>query len=206
MKKAKALKDFIAISDTAFENKLLTVYSGLNGNVYSPYPVPAIQELNTGIQQYSAARALSKNRDRVKIEEKNVLRKHLEGILISLMDYVNYVANGNRTMLLTSGFTVTAETSNTAFFSGAINNLNVKQGNNSGEIVVSFKRVTGRRVYVFCYAEATATDDYWKIEFDILPGIVIKGLQRGKEYIVRVGVIGAQGQVIYSAIVSTVVS
>ncbi len=206
MKKAFLLMDFKQMSDPNLLKKAMTILTSMTGNKNFPTPTPTLEILGTAITRFSNALALSKDGDRMKIGERKVQREALLTVMLQLMDYVTFEGKGDRLILMSSGYTVSAATK-TAKTMGKIKGFKVVQGENSGELIASLDKVTGANSYVFSYGLTPIINDTWKI----IPNgknnrCDITGLERGKEYSVQVAVTGPKGKTIYSQVINVIVT
>ncbi|MFT3936235.1 MAG: hypothetical protein QM726_21580 [Chitinophagaceae bacterium] len=206
MKKAFLLMDFKQMSGPNLLQKSTTILNSMTDNKSFPKPVPTLAVLGTAIKNFSNALALAKDGDRIKINDKDAQRAALITVLLQLMDYVTYTAGGDRSMLMSSGYTVNAATK-TARSMGKIKGVKVILGENSGEIIVTLDKVKGADAYLFYYGPAPIVNDSWKV----LPNgklnqCTISGLERGKEYSIRVGVVGPKGKTVYSQVINIIVN
>jgi len=199
--KAKAILDFIFFSDANLETKASFIFSSMNGNPYFPNPTVPLPELDTAYKDFVAAIAGAKTKDSGKIALKNEKRKTLEDTLRELARYVNFIANGNRVILISSGFTVSAETKNTVTL-GEVNNFSVVTGQHSGEATLSLDPVDGRKTYLFLYAEAPVVNDSWQHAVDTVPYITIKNLKPMTQYCFCICISGSKGQKVYTEIIT----
>ena len=87
---------------------------------------------------------------------KNTKREHLRLYLKELVIYVTAVANGDKTILLDSGFTLIGASQEKPM--SPINNLEVAIGV-SAEATTRVKRISGAKAYMHQYTTSTPTDD-----------------------------------------------
>ena len=206
MKKAFLLVDFKTVSDPNLFKKASTVFTSMTGNKNFTKPAPTLAVLNAATNKFSNAMALAKDGDRMKIGERKTQRDALLVVMLQLVDYVTFTAKGDRLILMSSGFTVSAETK-TARTMGKMKGFNVVQGENSGELAASVDRVKNADSYVFYYGLTPIVNDSWKsMPTGRLNYCNIPGLERGKEYSVRVVVVGPKGKTLYSDIRNIIVT
>jgi hypothetical protein len=200
----KTISTFSKYTDGGFESKTHTIISSITGNAYFPTPVPAIATVQVAADTYSAALIKASTGNRSDIAFKNEKREELTGLLRSLSTYVNLTANGDRTMLLSSGFDVTKEREPVVI--AKPENLKVENGNSSGELAVSVAAVKGAYAYLHEYTtDVTMAPGNWVST----PGTTSKGLfsnlNPGTKYYCRVGAVGSNGQLLYSDAVARIV-
>jgi len=69
-------------------------------------PIPSITQLQTAITRYSNALVNVAEQGKNNVAEKNKYRQQLELLLYQLGMYVMFVANGDVTILMRSGYTL----------------------------------------------------------------------------------------------------
>ncbi|MFT3934878.1 MAG: fibronectin type III domain-containing protein [Chitinophagaceae bacterium] len=206
MKKLKVSMSFKRLSDARLETFTMTVVAAMTRNTNYPNPTPAIADLEALRLQFEAALSAAQTRDNVKIAAKTNLRLQLIAELDTLSDYVNLTAQGDRTILLSSGFKVKAEKTNSAVL-GTIENFTVTQGANSGEAILSFTKVKGARFYLFYCAESPAPVEIrgWDHDGDTITSFTFTGLQPGKLYSFKVKAYGSGRQTVFSEVITKMI-
>lgn len=203
MRKFRALKNFRKKSDAELLKSGNAAADGLTGN--KDYPdigqqVTDLKELN---QQFSDALVATQSKDLIKIEQKNVLRNRLIDALEKIVVYVNYKANGDRSMILGAGLSCSSEPKTNVVLD-PVDNFKIKLGKDSGEIIYKTRAVGGARFYEFYYALSSEPGN-WKNKSDTKCKKTITGLLRGQEYDVRIAAVGAGGVKVYSATITILV-
>ncbi|MFT3933837.1 MAG: hypothetical protein QM726_09505 [Chitinophagaceae bacterium] len=207
MKLPRALKNFSKLSGSQLESKARVVNACMKNNPYFKSPNPPLKTLEVAIEKYSSALVLSQSRDMMKVLDKKIQRKALEDVLSLLVQYVNYTANGDRVQLLSSGFDVsTPQQQQAANSDSTLINLKVMQGEKSGEIIIICDSVPLCRCYLFSYGQTPIVDDNWKSEQGRVCKMTIKGLERGKEYAVRVNALGPKKKSYHTVVVTIIVN
>jgi len=201
MIQSKILSDYSRLADAALEVKALSIAASMTGNANFPQPNPGIDKLNEHIAAFSAALSAAKTRHLVSVSEKNDRRRELIAALTTLATYISYVANGNRTLLLSSGFSVNAENKASAQL-GTPGNFKVEPGQNSGSVVLSIDAVANARSYTHFYKLQSEAGDTWFHAISSSPEYTFTGLDPLKMYCFRIGVAGAKGQVVYTDIIT----
>ena len=189
------------LSDGALEDLGLAVAAALNGNAYFPEPQPSLAVLNDSIKTFSDALALAKSRDKVKVAVKNSIRIELETILRNLANYCTYVAKSERKVLVSTGFNLNAESISSKMLS-IPENFTAEPGKQSGEVMVSVKRVKNASAYLLLYKLATEENGAWTHATNSLPRFILTGLETLKLYHFKMGVIGTNGQTVYTDIIT----
>jgi hypothetical protein len=204
MKTSKIMLSFQRLNDGQLEDQALAIAAALTGNKNFPEPNPTLEELNNSIQLFSEGLALSKTRDKVKVAIKNNLRANLELLLTKLAHYCTFIANGDRALLSSSGFTLNTE-STTSKILGMPENFTVQPGKHSGEMLVYINRLPNAKTYLFLYGPSPNSDGAWLHAVNSLPYITITGLTPGAIYSFKIGATGSKGQVVYTDSVSKMV-
>ena len=199
----KVLSSFSKYTDGDFESKAHTIISSMTGNAFFPTPVPALATLQTASDAYSDALIKASTGNRSDIAAKNEKREALTGLLRSLSTYVNLTANGDATMLLSSGFDVSKDREPVVITKPE--NLKVENGNSSGELLVSVTAVKGAYAYLHEYtSDATMAPQSWVSTPATSCKGVFNNLTPGMKYYCRVGAVSSNGQLLYSDAISRI--
>jgi hypothetical protein len=193
----KSLTNFASLSDSALESKTQLIISSLTGNASFPTPTPALTALQTAFDAYQETLVKAGTGNRVDIAEKNAARVVVINLLRSLCTYVNLTANGNRAMLLSSGFSISKDRE--PIIIAKPENLKIENGLSSGELLLSVTAVKGASAYLHEYTtDATLAPQSWVSTTTTVSKAVIDNLQPGTLYYCRVGAVGSNGQLLYS--------
>jgi hypothetical protein len=201
----KVLADYKKMGDAAFELKAQSVLNGMTGNASFPAPPIAVADLVNATKAYSDALVTAAGKDKVKISAKNDARKVVEDMLTTLAQYINYSSAGQKTVLLSSGFSVSADTKAGTTL-GEPQNFSLLPGAISGEMMISIDSVANARNYVFQYAKSPVQNDAWSTEVSSYPYFNLTGLQPLTMYDFRILVGGNKGQVAYTPVISKAVA
>lgn len=190
---------FSPFTDVNFGKKSQFIVTSLTGNTSFTELVPALADVKAGVTKYTDALALAGNKDRIAIAEKNKSRLELEAMLKQLGLSVMAQANGDEKTLVTSGFTLT-KTREPRYITNP-GNVMLSNGITSGTMVSSVKAVKGGKSYVHEIATTLPVDDtVWTTNTSSTSSFVFSNLTPGKQYWVRVAVIGARKQKAYSTV------
>lgn len=193
----KSLTNFASLSDSGLESKTQLIVSSLTGNAHFPTPTPTLAALQTAFDAFQEALVKAGTGNRVDIAEKNAAREVLVNLLRLLCAYVNLTANGNRAMLLSSGFSISKDREPVII--SKPENLKIENGLSSGELLLSVSAVKGAYAYLHEYTtDATLTPDSWVSTTTTASKALLDNLQPGTLYYCRVGAVGANGQLLYS--------
>ena len=202
MSTPKILNNLEKLNDSALSTMAQHIINSLKGNPYFPVLTPSLDEVTTVKKEFDDSLMAAQTKDRVKIAIKNEKRAKLIDILHQLARCVEMVANGNRSILLSSGFEVSKERSSTIELE-IPENLKLTDGNASGEFYACCDSVVGAKSYVFEYTlDPLLNESAWTSHTTTKSEFIINGLIPGKKYWVRVIAIGSNDQRTVSAPVS----
>ena len=197
----KILLNFSKFTDAAFEAKSQSIFHMMSGNVNFPNPVPDLEQFYTSVQAYQTALTKASGRDMVAVGIKNDKRVALTVLMVRLGNSVSFTANGNRTMLLSTGFDISKEHEPILIRNPL--NMHVADGLNSGEAIASVKRVHGASSYVHEYSTVMPLEDTtWTSVTTTTRKMYFTNLTAGIQYWFRIGAVGPAGQLVYSNTVS----
>jgi hypothetical protein len=195
---------FSRYTDAEFDTKAMSIFEALDGNSYFPN-LPGLAELKTAIDNFRAAFVTAQNGGRMEAAEKSKARKLLQDKLHQLGGYITFTANGDKTILISSGFSLVKDAQPRLLIEPP-QKVAVKNGINPGEIQVKVSAVKGARSYYYEYTPDPLTENsQWVHEVYSKSRFVFKGLQSGKKYWFRSTVIGTRGQKANSKEVASVV-
>jgi hypothetical protein len=204
MKTSKLLVGFGRLSDENLETKALAIAEAMKDNANFCNPSPDLDVLNAAIKNYSAALKEAQTRNKVKVMVKNSTRKLLEDVLLSLGSYVSFIANGDRVIQASSGFSLNTEIA-TPKTLGPVENFSVQTGKHSGQAHLSVNPVKNALSYVFLYAEAPVLTDAWMHTASGSSNMLIDKLSMGTAYSFRIGITGSKGQLVYTEIITKMI-
>jgi hypothetical protein len=183
--------DFLAGSDH--------IHQSLLDNPSFPSPVPTLADVKTAIDAYNVALTNAMDLGRVNVAIKNQARQDLESLLFQLGMYVMNTANGDETMLVSSGFTL-AKNPEPVYITNA-GNVTLSNGITSGEMVSTVATQKGVKSYLHEIADEIPTENtVWDTFASSRSRFVFSGLLPGKQYWVRVALVAGNGQVAYSEV------
>jgi hypothetical protein len=194
----KLLNSFGKQSDDNLLGRAGQINLSMVGNASFPTPTPTLAALQAAISDFSLAISKAKTGSELDKAIKNDKKAVLIDLLHSLGNYVLFTANGDRTIAVSSGFSIAKQPEPMPLLTKP-ENLQVSEGTNSGELNIKFKRVLGARSYMILYAEETTTGTIvWQSQTCTTSKFTLKQLQSGKKYQVRVAVVGTNQQLLYS--------
>jgi hypothetical protein len=205
MRVEKITTGFAKLSDGDFEKKATSIVTSMTGNDNFTKPVPALATVSSAIDDYSSALAAAQTRDRVQIAIKTEKRNALTAILRNLAAYVSFTANGNKSVMVSSGFDLAKEPVSAGPMQVPAN-FKAGIGTNVGQAVTTVSRVAGVKAYNHqCTADPLTLTSVWAGNYSTLRTFTFEGLDSGKKYWFRVEVIGKNGQVVYTDPVAVII-
>ena len=173
----------------------------LKDNTFFPDPDPTVAELLKATQEYQQSLYDAAGRDQKLVAIKDAKRAVLRALLTQLAEYVNTVSNGDKAMLLSSGFKLARERDGTDDLK-PISDLEVRT-DAPEQATVRIKRVPGAKAYVFEYTTGMVTNEsVWVTKTIAEPSYVFRGLQSGVKHSFRVIAVGRSEKSVLSPIVS----
>ena len=179
------------------------VIASLTNNTDFPNAAPMVAELVAAQSIYSVALSAAKDGSRLQAAEKNAAKEVVVDLLVQLCAFVNYIARGNRVMLLGSGFDVSKELITPMVIEPA-KSIIINYGKNSGEMDINVKGVKAHKGLIFEYALATekneiAAEANWITQPSSTTKCTIVNMPVGQRVLIRIGITGSRKQLIYTA-------
>jgi len=201
MKNAKISLSFTKFTDAAFLTQGDHIFQNMTGNVYFPDPVPTLADIKIAIDAYSDALTNAKGLGTVPVAIKNQTREALEQLLFQLGMFVMFVANGNETILITSGYTLTKPREPSYITS--LGNVTLENGVSSGQLISSVKAQKAIKSYLHQIAAELPTENtVWQSFACSRSKYVFTNLVPGKQYWIRLAAVASNGQTAYSTVAS----
>jgi hypothetical protein len=180
------------------------VLNNMDNNPTYPDPPSALAELKKMHPELQDALANAKGRDITMVSIKNDKKATVLNLLQEVANYVTAKSKGDRTLILTSGFEVSSETTNRNL-PPVIEKLEVELGP-SGEATIRTKEVAGVKAYIHQYTtELPGLNTVWTQEGSSQGTHTFQGLSSDKRYWFRVVAIGFNKQKAFSPVVSRVI-
>ena len=193
MKPQRINISFGRLSDANFEITSKHIYEQMNGNAYFPAPNPTVPVLLAATTRYSTALVAARELGKNPVAEKNASRYLLAAILTQMGMGVMNTANGDVQQLISSGFELTKQPEPRHITNPGT--VTVVNGRSSGQLQVSVKSVKNASLYVFEFTDQLPTDKtVWTSIATSTSKFTLTGLQPGKQYWVRVIVVGSRQQ------------
>jgi hypothetical protein len=202
--KLKIKKSYKNPSDTFILKLCGRVVQGMKNTEMFPNPIPAVSEVEKKYADYQVALNIAGRFDRTLASAKNDRKAELIGMLEKWDDYVTAISNGDKTMLLYSGFDI-AGIKSTEQDLTPIEQLDVEIGP-IGQAIVSIKRVPGAKMYAFqCTPDPITPESVWSTETTTDRENTFTNLNSIAKYWFRVIAYGRGKQTVTSMLVSRVI-
>lgn len=194
---------FHVLSDAALLLKARGIVTSLTGNSNFPLTTPGLETLELVVTNFADALLEAQKKGRDQVAAKNQAREDLLQALRQLASSVMTIANGNRLMLVSSGFDLSKERETKPLNKPRL--TRVSDGKNTGELEVKVSAVKGAKAYIFLYAtDAKAPESEWKQEVASSSKCLLKNLDSGQRYWCRVVAVGSFSQIAQSEVVSRI--
>ena len=202
--KLKIKKSYKNPSDTFILLLCGRVVQNMKNNASFPNPIPTVPEVEKKYGDYQVALNISGRYDRTLSSAKNDRKAELIRMLEKWDDYVTTVSNGDKTMLLSSGFDIVGlKNQSQELF--PIEQLEVEIGP-TGQAIARVKRVAGARMYAFqCTPDPITPDSVWTTETTTDRENTFTNLNSIAKYWFRVIAYGRGKQTVTSMLVSRVI-
>lgn len=196
---------FASLSDTALVTQGQVVKTNMTDNLLFPTPVPSLADFIDALEAYTEALAAAASGDKTKVSVKDEQKAELVEAETELANWVTFNANGDATMLISSGFTLAKDPEPQELQPPG--DFKVNNGANAGQIKTSARRPRAARSYQHEYCtDVTVTEaSVWAITPSTRIRNSYTGLESGKKHWFRVGAVGSNGQLLYSEMISKIV-
>jgi len=188
---------FDRFSDVNFQKKGQFIYASLFGNVFYVTLEALLLLVKAALDKYVTDLAAAASNDRNAIAQKNQSRTDLSALLKQLGLAVMAEAKGDEPVLVSSGFTLAKERE--ASYITNPGNVTLSQGLSSGQMISMVKAINGAKSYVYQISSTLPGEDTtWTSVTCSSSKYVFENLVPGKQYWVRVAVVGSRNQIAYS--------
>jgi hypothetical protein len=197
--KGRVIDDYSTMKDDDLVSKGDLVYTCMKGNKHFKSPNPSMEKFNAGLAAYKNAVQANKTGGLVEKENRDAQRPLFLLLMKNLMTHVNYVADGDRITLGTTGYTLNAATRATGKKElGEIPLPVARPGKNSGEVMLQTEKTRNAKGLQWQITTTPVIQtSNWK-PLSSKSRFTVKDLVRGTEYAARVCVETPDGQFVYS--------
>lgn len=193
--KMKALIGFAKMKDDELVIVTKTIIGAMSSNSKYPNPTPDLLDLETILEEFTSKLAVARKRGSPEDTAlKNESREPLIVALQQLGYYVNGVAQGHLSTLLSSGFPT-----NSAAFANQVplkvDNVRLSDGRQSGQVKLEFTSQKIATIYEYRYRIRDDFEQLWGDRFTTTSSRsnIIAPLEIGKFYEVQVRAVNTQG-------------
>ncbi|WDO11624.1 fibronectin type III domain-containing protein [Flavobacterium sp. WW92] len=201
MSRIKIITSFGRYNDANLEQKAELIADSMTNNPHFEDPVPAIADLKEATIAFDEAIIKAKEggkREQLRRDDK---RKELIVLLDKLALYVHMKADGDKSALASSGFTLSKIPEAIGILSKPQNFM--VRAENAGSIKLSIKTIRGAKSYQYEYRKKGET--IWQIWVHTKTTLLLTNLESGQQYEFRIAAIGAAMQRVYSDVISSYV-
>lgn len=203
--KLKIKKTYVRSSDPKTLKLGDRVADSLKGNARFPDAEAKRIKLEEKCNDFRRSISIAGRKDITLSSAKNDIKAELIAILDDLADYVNGICNGDKTMLLSSGFDITG-IKDLSQILPPIEKL-VVVSEQPGQATTRIKLVSGARSYVHQYtADPLSPDSVWVSETTTDREHTFSNLKSVARYWFRVIAVGKGKQAVYSPPVARVIN
>ena len=189
----RSVNGFESMSDPVLANKANQIHTAMDGNANFATPIPGLPVLRSAIDALVTDMDLGKG-STYESALKNEKRNDLIDVLHSLGRYVDFTANGDAVIILSAGYSVTKPYAPKPPIE-AVTNLQLKDGPNTGEVALSFKRSVNAVGYLNQFTPDPITAaSIWESQPGTTSKVTITNLQSGTAYWFRVVALGVNNQ------------
>ena len=204
MKKLKVLLDFIQLSVLAKIAFYRNVITKLTGNTLFPTPDEPLTQAKTVVDTLENAFLATKDGSRTAISAMHDAEDVADGVFRNLAAYVDRIAVGNETAILSSGFHISKQPATTQK-----PDIDAQDGDNSGSVWIVARAVDKAGAYQWQYAKDALPENEadWKdAAISTQSYYELTGLDVACKYYFRVAAITPTGKSDFTSPVMKVVS
>jgi len=193
--KPKVLIGFSRMKDNELMVAANTIIGAMTNNTHFPTPVPTLQDIQDLLDDFTNKLAIARKRGSPEDTAiKGEAKVPLADALQKLGYYVNSIANGHLSILLSSGFPISSMAT-TPLVPLQVENVRIRDGRQSGQVRLDFAKQKGIRVYEYHYRKADIPDEPWsdRLTTTSSRGNIVAPLEAGFFYEFQVRAINTQG-------------
>ena len=193
----------LGLKDQSVANQIVKgrrVLSMMKDNDRFPHPSPSLAEFTALSDQLEEAEA-AMDRSRLKTEKRNAALKLFTGAFKNLQAYVEAVANGNQSIVLSSGFELRNHNTRSLILPAPVGVKAYRNGF-SGQVGLKWSPVKGKKVYSIEMADSLVSGNWVPAGYSTKAKVTVTGLTPGQLYYFRVRVINPAGLSDWSEVAS----
>ena len=207
MGSSKIIVDFSTTkyTDARLYTRANHIIDKMDGNPHFADVQPLLAVLREATTTYTAALAKTQSGSKEATALKIKAREALIVLLKQIAARVQTISDGDRNIILSTGYDVNKKWSKVGSLSKPTN-FKLKQGSNKGSIYLVCDPIAGAGFYQFEYTEGIPTpNSLWHTEDSTKRKITIAGLSSGKQYTFRMAGGGSHLSRIWSEVISSYV-
>jgi hypothetical protein len=183
----KAIIDFTRIDDNDLNEVAGKIINKMTGNATFPSPPFSAGTLQNALSFLNPLLIKSKGGSEEDTEAKNNAQKTLTDRLHAVAQYVNMIAQGNETQLLSSGFPLSKEAAPVGILD-APDDVDLNTDDTPGRLKIDVPVNDQAEIYIYQWAFDPAPDNFddWNKVEDSASHIVLEDLESAKRVWVRV--------------------
>ena len=190
---------FDRYSDINFQKKSQFIYDSMKDNTIYADLASSVTDMKTLLDAYILNLQAAETKERNAVALKNESRQQLAAFLKPLGMNVMAIANGNEPALVSSGYSLVKNPEPRYITNPG--NVILSQGLSSGEMISAVTAVPGAKSYVHqITTEYLNEQTIWISNTSSTSKFLFTNLIPGKQYWVRVAVIGSRNQVAYTSV------
>jgi hypothetical protein len=198
MKRSSIQLSFTKLSDSNFLTKANFINVSMSGNSFFPSPIPTLAQVQEAIDLYAAKLLAATGLGKVNVAEKNQAREELEQLLYKLGLWVMFMADGVEAVLVSSGYMLAKEPQPRTLDKPG--DVTLTYDITSGTLISSIPKGNASS-FIHEITDAPPTENtVWKSYPASTSSFTFTGLIPGRQYWVRVAVVGSRQQIAYSNI------
>ncbi len=201
MRMPKINLSFSNLRDAEVKGESDFILRSMFGNAAFTDPMPSLADVQSAIVNYGDALTAAASLDINMVALKNQYRQVLESVLFQLGLYVMCVANGDVTILISSGFKLAKTPASNPI--SAPDSIVLTNGPSSGKLVAVVPTVKGANSYLHCLtAEPITPTSIWVNLVSRSRKCTFDNLQPGVKYWAKTAAVGKGGQMMFSPLAS----
>jgi hypothetical protein len=207
MGNSKVIVDFSTTkyTDARLYSKANHIINKMDGNPHFEDVQPLLITLREATTIYSTSLAKTQSGSKEATAHKNQAREALIAVLKKIAARVQTISDGDRTLILSTGYDVNKKWSKVGPLSKPTN-FRLQQGSNKGSIDLVCDPIAGASIYEVGYTEGIPTpNSLWMKQTSTRRKITIADLISGKQYTFRMAGGGSHPSRIWSEVLSSYV-
>ena len=207
MGNSKVIVDFSTTkyTDARLYSRANHIIDKIDGNPHFADVQPLLPALRESTTTYTATLAKAQSGSKEATAHKNQARAALIAVLKQIAARVQAISDGDKTLILSSGYDVNKKWSKVGSL-GKPSNFRLQQGSNKGSIYLVCDPIAGAGIYEVEYTEGIPTpNSLWMKQTSTKRKITIADLTSGKQYTFRMAGGGSHLSRIWSEMISSFV-